>query len=188
VVANAGRLYAVDLFKYVVFKDRNWNPNTLDFDAFQALAAKTDVQLLDANTTDLSPFFKSGGKLLMYHGWSDPGIPARASTNYYEAVRVQTGRAANDSLRLFMVPGMGHCGGGDGVTSFDFVSALDRWVTTGKAPATIPASRVQAGKIERTRPLCAYPQVAVYTGRGSLNDAANFECRSAATTASSARR
>src|SRR6185295_8653390 len=99
--------YAVDLFKYVVFKDRNWNPNTLDFDAYQALAAATDIQLLDANNPDLSPFFKSGGKLLMYHGWADPGIPARASTNYYDAVRSKTGRAANDSLRLFMVPGMG---------------------------------------------------------------------------------
>ena len=172
--------YAVDLFKYVVFNDRNWNPNTLDFDGYQALSAKDEVKLLDAADPNLSPYFKSGGKLLMYHGWSDPGIPARASTNYYEAVRSKTGRVANDSLRLFMVPGMGHCGGGDGVTSFDFVSELDRWVTTGKAPATIPASRVQAGKIERTRPLCAYPQVAVYTGRGSLNDAASFECRSAA--------
>ena len=170
--------YAADLFKYVVFKDRNWNPNTLDFDSYQALAAAADAQLLDANNPDLSPYFKSGGKLLMYHGWSDPGIPARASTSYYDAVRSKTGRAANDSLRLFMVPGMGHCGGGDGVTSFDFVSELDRWVTTGKAPATIPASRVQAGKIERTRPLCAYPQSAVYKGQGSLNDAANFECRS----------
>ena len=76
-----------------------------------------------------------------------------------------------------MVPGMGHCGGGDGVTSFDFVSEMDRWVTTGKAPATFPASRLQSGKIERTRPLCAYPQFAVYTGQGSLNDAANFTCR-----------
>jgi feruloyl esterase len=113
----------------------------------------------------------------MYHGWSDPGIPARASVNYYEAVRAKTGRAANDSLRLFMVPGMGHCGGGDGVTSFDFVSELDRWVTGGKAPAAIPASRMQGGKIERTRPLCAYPQFAVYKGKGSLDDAASFECR-----------
>ena len=169
--------YAVDLFKYVVFKDRNWNPNTLNFDGHGELSAANDGRLLDASNPDLSPYFKSGGKLLMYHGWSDPGIPARASTDYYEAVRSKTGRAANDSLRLFMVPGMGHCGGGDGVTSFDFVSEMDRWVTTGKAPATIPASRLQSGKIERTRPLCAYPQFAVYTGQGSLNDAANFACR-----------
>jgi feruloyl esterase len=79
-----------------------------------------------------------------------------------------------------MVPGMGHCGGGDGVTSFDFVSELDKWVTTGKAPSTVPASRVQAGKVERTRPLCAYPQFAAYKGTGDVNDAASFECRAAA--------
>jgi feruloyl esterase len=114
----------------------------------------------------------------MYHGWSDPGIPARASINYYERARAQSGRAAGDSLRLFMVPGMGHCGGGEGVTSFDFVSELDRWVTSGKAPAAIPASRVEAGEVVRTRPLCAYPQSAAYK-TGDVNDAASFECRAA---------
>ncbi len=169
--------YAVDLFKYVVFKNPAWNPNTLDFDSRDALSAQDEVRLLDANNPDLSPFFRSNGKLLMYHGWSDPGIPARASVNYYEAARAKTGRATADSLRLFMVPGMGHCGGGDGVTSFDFVSELDKWVTTGKAPVAIPASRVQAGKVERTRPLCAYPQFAAHKGTGDLNDAATFECR-----------
>jgi feruloyl esterase len=169
--------YAVDLFKYLVFKNPTWNPNTLNFDGHDASDANNDVKLLDANNPDLAPYFRSRGKLLIYHGWSDPGIPARASINYYEAVRAKTGRAANDSLRLFMVPGMGHCGGGDGVTSFDFVSELDRWVATGRAPAAIPASRMQAGKVERTRPLCAYPKVAVYKGKGDINDAASFECR-----------
>ena len=172
--------YAVDLYKYLVYKDPAWNPSTLDTGNHDSLKTKAEVRLLDASNPDLAPFFRSNGKLLMYHGWSDPGIPARASVNYYEAARARTGRAATDSLRLFMVPGMGHCGGGDGVTSFDFVSELDRWVTTGKAPATIPASRVQAGKVERTRPLCAYPQFAVYKGKGDVNDAASFECRASA--------
>jgi len=171
--------YAVDLYKYVVYKDPAWNPNTLDAERHDSLTKQDEVRLLDASNPDLSPFFRSNGKLLIYHGWSDPGIPARASVDYYEAARAKTGRAATESLRLFMVPGMGHCGGGDGVTSFDFVSELDRWVTTGKAPATIPASRVQAGKVERTRPLCAYPQFAVYKGKGDVNDAASFECRAA---------
>jgi feruloyl esterase len=169
--------YAVDLFKYVVFKNPNWDPNTLSFDGFETLTKQAEVRLLDASNPDLSRFFRSGGKLLMYHGWSDPGIPARASVNYYESARARTGRTANESLRLFMVPGMGHCGGGEGVTSFDFVSELDRWVTTGKAPAAIPASRVEAGKVVRTRPLCAYPHVAAYKGAGDVNDAASFECR-----------
>jgi feruloyl esterase len=80
-------------------------------------------------------------------------------------------------VRLFMVPGMGHCGGGDGATTFDMVAALDRWVTFGNAPAVVPASRVREGQVDRTRPLCAYPQFAVYKGNGSTDDAANFECR-----------
>ena len=169
--------YAVDLFKFAVFKNPTWDPNTLNFDGHYALTAESDFKILDADDPELSPFFRSGGKLLMYHGWNDPGIPARASISYYEAVRQKTGRASGDSIRLFMVPGMGHCGGGDGVTSFDFIGELDRWVNTGKPPGVIPASRVQAGKVERTRPLCAYPQFAVYRGTGSLDEAGSFECR-----------
>jgi feruloyl esterase len=113
----------------------------------------------------------------MYHGWSDAGIPARASVSYYESVRTKTGRAADQSLRLFMVPGMGHCRGGEGTDTFEVAATLDRWVTTGTAPATMVASRVRDGKVDRTRPLCAYPQFAVYKGSGSIEEAGNFECR-----------
>ena len=81
------------------------------------------------------------------------------------------------SYRLFMVPGMLHCGGGDGTSSFDMLSALQQWVENGKAPDRIDAARVRNGIIDRTRPLCPYPQVAVYTGRGSTDEAANFSCR-----------
>jgi feruloyl esterase len=169
--------YAVDLFKYLVFRNPGWDPNTLNFDGLYALTAESEFQVLDASNPDLNPFFTSGGKLLMYHGWSDPGIPARTSVSYYETARAATGRGADDSLRLFMVPGMGHCGGGQGVNTIDWVAALDRWVTDGKAPATIPASRVRNGNVDRTRPLCAYPQVAIYKGSGSIDDAASFECR-----------
>ena len=169
--------YAVDLFKYVVFKNPNWDPNSLNFDGHFALTAEDEFKVLDGDNPDLSPFFRSGGKLLMYHGWSDAGIPARASVSYYESVRAKTGPAANQSLRLFMVPGMGHCRGGEGTDTFDVAAALDRWVTTGKAPETIAASRVRDGKVDRTRPLCAYPQFAVYKGSGNVDDAASFECR-----------
>jgi feruloyl esterase len=169
--------YAIDLFRYVVFRNPNWEPSSLNFDGHYALTAESEFQVLDADNPDLTPFFERGGKLLMYHGWSDPGIPARTSVSYHERVRSTTGSAADDALRLFMVPGMGHCGGGQGVNTFDMVAALDGWVTTGTAPATIPASRVRDGNVERTRPLCAYPQFAAYKGSGSLDDAASFECR-----------
>ena len=170
--------YAIDLFRHVVFKNPNWDPNSLNFDGHYALTAEDEFAILDADDPDLAPFFASGGKLLMYHGWSDAGIPARASVSYYEGVRAKTGRAADESLRLFMVPGMGHCGGGQGVNTFDMVAALDRWVTSGTAPSTVPASRVRDGTVDRTRPLCAYPEFAVYEGSGSVDDAANFSCRS----------
>jgi feruloyl esterase len=169
--------YAVDLFKYMVFRNANWDPNWLNFDGHYALTAESEFKLFDADNPDLTPFFKSGGRLLMYHGWSDPGIPARASISYYQTAREKSGRAADESLRLFMVPGMGHCGGGDGASTFNMVAAIDAWVTSGKAPASIPASRVRDGKVDRTRPLCPYPQFAVYKGSGSLDDASNFECR-----------
>lgn len=169
--------YAIDFFKYVVFKDANWDPNSLNYDGDLALIEKPENRILDAASADLRPFFGSGGKLLMYHGWGDAGIPARSSVDYYEQVRSKTGTAADASLRLFMVPGMGHCGGGQGTSTFDMVAALDTWVTKGQAPESIPASRVNNGVVDRTRPLCAYPKRAVYKGSGSIDDATSFECR-----------
>jgi feruloyl esterase len=177
---------AADYFRFIVFKDPDWDPKALNFDSHVALvASRPEFQPLDATNPDLTPFTSRGGKLLMYQGWAENGIPPRNVTTYYENVKAKTANAG-DAVRLFMVPGMGHCGGGDGAATFDMVAALDQWVTTGKAPATIPASRVRASttgqgaKVDRTRPLCAYPQFAVFTGTGSLDEAANFECRSAA--------
>jgi feruloyl esterase len=141
-----------------------------------ALAARRENLLMDATDSNLSRFTSRNGKLLMYQGWAEPGIPPRNIVNYYADVQKRT-RRASESVRLFMVAGMGHCGGGDGASTFDVLSALDQWVTSGRAPESIPASRVRNGKADRTRPLCAYPKYAHYTGSGSLDDAANFECR-----------
>jgi feruloyl esterase len=126
---------------------------------------------------NLQPLFARGGKLLQYHGWADPGIPPGSSVNYYKSVLAAVGAKAADSYRLFMVPGMGHCGGGDGTSTFDMVSALDQWVIGDKAPERIVASRVVNGATVRTRPLCPYPQAATYKGSGSTDDAANFSCQ-----------
>ena len=167
--------YAEDFFKYVVFKDENWNPKALNYDVDVVTTDRTPTGLnaVDAN---LNRFVEHGGKLLIYHGWSDPGIPPYNSVNYYQAVQ-KTTKHASDAVRLFMVPGMGHCGGGDGTSTFDMVAAVDAWVTTNKAPAAIPAAKMADGKAVRTRPLCPYPAVATYKGTGSTDDAANFTCR-----------
>ena len=167
--------YAEDFFKYIVYKNAAWDPKTLNYDSDVAVADKTATGL-NAVDADLTKFIAHGGKLLVYHGWSDPGIPPYNSVNYYQSVLKAT-KSARDSVRLFMVPGMGHCGGGDGTSTFDMVKAVDTWVETKIAPTAIPASKMVEGKAVRTRPLCAYPATATYTGTGSTDDAANFTCR-----------
>jgi feruloyl esterase len=167
--------YAVDYFRHIVFKNPAWSPATLDFGADVAEAYPAAHQIFDANDPRLGAFVGRGGKLLMYQGWAEPGIPPGHIVSYYAQVKAQT-PGADRAVRLFMVPGMGHCGGGDGASTFDMVAALDRWVETGTAPEQIPASRVRGGAVDRTRPLCAYPRYARYSGTGSIDDAANFRC------------
>jgi feruloyl esterase len=164
---------ATDQFRYVVFKNPEWDWHTLNLDSDVALANKIDDETINATNPNIKPFLDHGGKLLMYHGWADPGVPPLASVSYYNtAVDTLGGEAKmSGSIRLFMVPGMGHCGGGEGPNTFDMMSAMTAWRENGRTPERIIASR--AG---RTRPLCAYPQVAKYKGSGSIDDADNFVC------------
>jgi feruloyl esterase len=165
------------MYQYMVFNDPNFDYKTLNFDAHAALVDQIENGTINALDPNLKPFAASGGKLLMYHGWADPQISAGSSPAYYERVLDTMGNAARDNVRLFMVPGMNHCGGGNGTATFDMLTALEQWVEKGAAPAHIPAARVADGKTERTRPLCPYPQVAAYDGSGSTDDAANFVCK-----------
>jgi tannase/feruloyl esterase len=166
------------IFKYVVFNDPAWDYRKYDFDKDDERATRGS-RSIDAIDPNLKKFFDRGGKLLQYHGWTDPGIPPQNSINYYNSVLAVHGGASkvNDSYRLFMVPGMDHCAGGEGTDRFDALSALDSWVEKKQTPNQILASRTRDGKVDRTRPLCAYPQVAVYSGSGSTDEAKNFSCR-----------
>jgi feruloyl esterase len=169
---------AISHWRYVVFKDPNWDYKTFNFDSDVALGDRIENDIINATGPDLKAFFGHGGKLLQYHGWSDPTISPRNSINYYKSVldTMGSGSKVNESYRLFMVPGMAHCGGGDGPDQLDPINALEQWVERGKAPDRIIASRIRDGKTERTRPLCPYPEVATYKGTGSTDDAANFSC------------
>jgi feruloyl esterase len=149
--------------------------------------------MVDQRNPDLSAFAARGGKAIVYHGWQDPVVNALDTIAYYEQVRAKHGSQADTDrfFRLFLVPGMGHCSGGTGATSFgnqggpppvsdaehDLLRALDAWVENGRAPDRIVASRVVDGRTVRTRPLCPYPKRAVYTGTGGTDDAAHFVCR-----------
>ncbi|PYS49310.1 MAG: tannase/feruloyl esterase family alpha/beta hydrolase [Acidobacteria bacterium] len=167
------------MYQYMVFNDPNWDYKTLNFDTDMARTDKIENGTINALDTSLKPFFARGGKLIHYHGWGDPQITPMSSVNYYKGVLETMGSAGKvkDNYRLFMVPGMAHCGGGDGTSSFDMLSALEQWVEKHKAPEQILASRMRNGAVDRTRPLCPYPQVATYKGTGSTDEAANFVCK-----------
>jgi Tannase and feruloyl esterase len=170
---------ALDQFKYIVFGNPNWDWRTFDLERDVAIADKKSQGTLTSIDPNLSAFARHGGKLLMYHGWSDQDIAPRASVNFFrrtiEATTAAPGKP--DWVRLFMVPGMGHCGGGEGPNTFDMMTALEPWVEQGTTPTRVVATHRSGGQVDRTRPLCAYPQVARHTGAGSTDDAANFVCR-----------
>ncbi len=169
---------AIDTFRYVVFNDANWDYKTMNFDANMTTALKA-VSAIDATDPNLKKFFDRGGKIVQYHGWNDPQISPRSSVMYYESVVKTNGGVAKvqQNHRLFMVPGMNHCGGGDGTATFDMLAVLTNWVEKNKVPDHVDASKVAGGQTVRTRPLCSYPATAQYKGSGSTDDAANFTCK-----------
>src|SRR5579864_2240887 len=168
---------AENTMRYLVF-----SPPQPGYD-YQTFDFNRDIHLLDewskkadAKNPDLSKFHKRGGKLLMTYGWADSILQPMAGVNYYEQAATKNGPATSDFFRLFMVPGMAHCGGGIGPDRNDPMTAMIDWVEKDKAPASMVASRVVDNKVVRTRPLCPYPQVARYSGQGSIDEAANFRC------------
>ena len=171
--------FGTEMFKYLVFNDPSFDYTRYDLSTYKkdtALAAT----VLNATDPNLDAFKNRGGKLLLWHGWSDPALTALASVKYYEQVHARDAKAG-DYFRMFMMPGVLHCAGGPGPDTVDWAAAIDEWVEKGKAPERIVAQKRggvgTAATVARTRPLCPYPQRAVYSGSGSTDDAASFACR-----------
>ncbi|MGZ9812299.1 tannase/feruloyl esterase family alpha/beta hydrolase [Pseudoroseicyclus sp. H15] len=171
---EAPLIVASDFYRIFVHGDEGWSYEGFDPEAEIANAAAIAGDI-GAESADLSEFFAGGGRLIMYHGWADPGISPYNSLEFFGDIQEQSA-GAEDSARLFMVPGMGHCGGGPGPTSFDMLSEIDAWVTEGTAPEAIPAAHLTDGAADHTRILCPFPQVAAYSGEGDQSDASNFAC------------
>jgi feruloyl esterase len=129
---------------------------------------------IEALDPDLSEFKARGGKILFYHGWNDPGPSPLNTIAYYDRVLETMGPDQDEWLRLFLMPGVGHCRGGIGPDQADFLGALEAWVEEGVAPERITASRIRDGRVEMTRPLCPYPAVVVWGGEGNPAEAGSF--------------
>jgi Tannase and feruloyl esterase len=194
---SSGAFYVTGYFANMVYSKADWDYKTANLDDALKLAYEKTGDAMDATNPDLNPFL-ARGKLIMYHGWNDPGISPLNSVNYYNSVVAAVGgQSADQSLRLYMVPGMQHCGGGPGATAFgqgedaprsdpehDIFAAIVQWVEDGKAPSAIVATKYRESdpakdahpEVEMTRPLCPYPQAAKYDGTGNKNLAASFSC------------
>lgn len=183
---SAQSKFASETFRWMVYRKPDWTLDDFDIDRDYPAATKTMGSVMDSDDPSLDSFVRRGGKLILYHGWNDAAIPAGATIDYYERVQRALGSAADAHVRLFMVPGLMHCLGGPGLTDFDLLAPLDRWVESGTAPERVTARQTDpatiltappGAKVVRSRPLCPWPQVARYSGTGSSNDAANFVCK-----------
>jgi feruloyl esterase len=166
-----------DMVRYVGRQDPNWDSATFNLETDLALALK-NAGFIEASDPDLAKFKARGGKLLLYHGWADPGPAPENTINYYDAVNKKLGGTQDGWMRLFLMPGVGHCGGGVGPDQADFLGALERWKEEGVSPGAINATRAagRGGEPAMSRPICPHPQIARHNGSGSTNDATNFAC------------
>jgi feruloyl esterase len=189
--------FANGFFSDMVYDKADWDYKSANVDEALKAAESRTARALDATDPDLKPFKGRGGKLILYHGWNDPAISALNTIDYYESVvSTMPPREAEPFLRLYMVPGVQHCGGGPGPSSFgqggatpgadpqhSLQLALEGWVEGGPAPSKVVATRYSEPRSDEaraeakmTRPLCPYPQSAAYKGAGDPNDAASFTC------------
>ena len=172
---NGPSLYynlGTNIFKYLIYNDPSWDYSKYDFKNFFKETVYASAYL-DATQTDYSGLKKAKGKMIMYHGWNDPSLSAYSTIAHYEET-MKKDQDVQSSIRLFLMPGVLHCGGGTGPDQTDWVKLIQDWVEKGKAPERIVLSKVENGKTVMTRPVYPYPTVTVYNGKGDINDEKNF--------------
>jgi tannase/feruloyl esterase len=168
--------FGPELFKYMVFANPDWDYTTYDL-ANWGRDTKAVAPILNADNPDLSGLKARGGKLIIWHGWADPALNAVSTLNYYKRVQ-QHDPTSSAFTRLYLLPGVEHCNGGSGPSRVDWLTAITDWVEKGKAPTRLVSSKMgAAGQPVRTRPVCPYPQRAVYKGSGSTDEEQNFACK-----------
>jgi hypothetical protein len=181
----AGRPFGItlDWFRYFLTQNPEWDWTTITRDGYEQLwdqSVEEFSAVIATDNPDLTAFRDRGGRIVLWHGWADQLIYAEGTIDYFKRVQQQMGGRESTArfMRLFMAPGVGHCGGGDGPAPSGQLDALLRWVEQGAAPEILNAvRRDRSGTTTRSRPLCQYPLVARYKGVGSTDEAAGFECR-----------
>ncbi len=191
---SLGYAFGVGGLAKIVYENPSWDFRSFSFDRDVPFLDRKLGPVRNATNANLKQFKKSGGKLILYHGWSDPDIAPLSTINYYENVTSKMGNQnAHEFIRVYMVPGMQHCGGGSGATVLGAVpssgadsqngiqAVLERWVEKGSAPGEIIAKKYQPTGIQKegvagTRPICPYPTVARYKGAGSTDEADSYTC------------
>jgi len=171
--------FGSNFFRYIVFADPHYDIGKLNFDGDVALTDARTAATFNSYDPDLSAFRARGGKLIQYHGWADPAIPALDSVDYYRLVQEKMGPTGN-FYRLFMAPGMLHCAGGPGPNAIATLPAIAAWVEQNKAPDFLVATKYRdndpAQPVERTRPLCVFPARAQWDGKGDKTRLESFRC------------
>ena len=167
--------FATQFFKFFVYADPEWDYSRYDFSRWRS-DSRFAGSFLDATDAELSAFKERGGKLILWHGWSDPALSALQTIEYFEDAE-RNDPAIRDHMRLFLMPGMLHCGGGPGPGQVDWFEVIADWVERDKAPNRLIASKSSGGEVVRSRPICSYPETAAYNESGSTNEAQSFTCQ-----------
>ena len=165
--------FGTEIFKFLVFNDPDWDYSIYNFENFFR-ETEYAASYLNANNPDYSAYKKSGGKILFAHGWEDAALSALATIDHFESI-LQANPDADDFTKLYLLPGVLHCGGGPGPDQVDWLNVIRAWVEKGEAPDRLVVNKVQKGKVVLSRPLFPYPRTAVYDGKGDPNQESSFK-------------